>query len=146
MSAASRTEAWLLENFPKIETGIEAYEKETGTKPGLVIMRAATAQIVFVGKAIYESIPSDLLKHPAVAEVVERHRAGVYNDASGAVFDVPIICEASTVYRTSVETVKMKLELQAMGAVVVGLGPDRPSNGSGGSFTKNRFKKRKHNK
>lgn len=135
-----------MENFPRIETGIADYEKETGAKPGLVIMRAATAQIVFAGKAIYESIPSDMLKHAAVAEVVERHKAGVYSDASGAVFDVPIICEASTVYRTSVETVKLKRELQAAGAIVVGRASPAASIPSGSPPSKNRFKKRKRDR
>ncbi len=143
MSAASETEAWLLENFEKIESEIADFEKAKGTKPWLVVMVATVSQILLIGKEVIDQIPPRLLKHPAMEEVSQRHKAGVYTDMDGTPFDVPIICEASTVYRTSVETVKLKRVLQAAGAIVSGGSWVTRSSRREAVPSKHRFKQRK---
>ena len=143
MSVASQTEAWLLENFDKIESGIADFEKTKGTKPWLVVMAATSSQILLLGKQAIDQIPPRLLKHPAMEEVSQRHKAGVYTEADGTPFDVPIICEASTVYRTLVETVKLKRELQAAGAIVLGGSSVTRSSRREPMPSKRRFKQRK---
>lgn len=143
MSAASSTEAWAYENLPRIEQCVAEYEQEKGKKPGLVVMTASTAMIVSMDLGVLDTLPPDLRSSPAVIEVIHRHKTGAYLGEDGKQCDVPIICEAATVYRTSLETIKMKLELMALGVTFVGREATVGHKRGGGAMPVNRFKQRK---
>lgn len=143
MSAASETEAWLYQNLAAIERVITEFEQLVGMKPGIVLMLASRTDILCMSLDCLDDVIPDSLGHPAVVEVLDRHKAGVYLDESGKPFDVPIICEAATVYRTSVETLKLKRELQAAGAIVVARSTATTTSPSKTPPPKHRFKQRK---
>jgi hypothetical protein len=143
MSAESETEAWLYENLPAIERGIAEFEEVTGTKPGIVFLLASRTDVLCMSLNCLDDVMPDACGHPAVVEILDRHKAGVYLDESGKPFDVPIICEAATVYRTSVETLKLKRKLQAAGAIVVARSSVTTTSPSTTSPPKHRFKQRK---
>ncbi len=143
MSAASETEAWLYQNLAAIERVITEFEQLVGMKPGIVLMLASRTDILCMSLDCLDDAIPDSLGHPAVVEVLDRHKAGAYLDESGKPFDVPIICEAATVYRTSVETLKLKRELQAAGAIVLGGSSVTRSSRHEPVPSKHRFKQRK---
>ncbi len=146
MDAASQTESWLYENLSRIEQCVAEYEQETGKKPFVVLMEASTSQIVGIDVAALEAVPLNLRNHPALAEVIDRHMTGAYIGEDGKQFDVPIICKAASVYRTSLETFKMKRELMALGATIITRASIGGTKGVGGSLPKQCFKqhKRRH--
>lgn len=146
MSAASRTEAWLYQNLRAIERGVAEYEQRVGTKPGIVVMLASRTDILCMSLACLEDASPDLLEHPAMTEILLRHKSGAYLDENGKQIDVPIFCAMETVYRTSLETVKLKRDLQAAGAIVVGRSSPAASVPNGSHPPKNRFKKRKRDR
>ncbi|XVJ60206.1 MAG: hypothetical protein HEQ23_12745 [Tepidisphaera sp.] len=76
-------------------------------------------------------------------QYIDRHKTGAYLGEDGKQCDVPIICEAATVYRTSLETIKMKLELMALGVTFVGREASIGHKRGGGALPVNRFKQRK---
>lgn len=146
MSAALRTEKWLYQNLRAIDLGITEFEQRFGTKPGVVVMLASRKDILCMSMSYLDDAPPDLVGHPAMAEIIARHKLGAYLDESGKQTDVPIFCAAETVYRTSLETLKLKRDLQAAGAVVVGIGPTASGTPNVGDLPKHRYKKRKHNR
>lgn len=146
MSAALRTEKWLYQNLRAIERGIAEYEQRFGTKPGVVVMLESRTDILCMSLDCFDDVTPDLDGHPAKAEIMARHKSGVYLDEHGKQTDVPIFCAAETVYRTSIETVKLKRDLQAAGAVVVGIGPTASGRPNVGDHPNHRYKEREHNR
>lgn len=141
MTPQQSAREYLHDNLPRIERAISDYQAQHGELPGLVVLDAHVTNILALEGSAVDSALAKATGgiRAAFQEIKDRMDAGAYAE------DVPIIVKVpGDILRTSLETTKMRLELEAMGCeTVVNIGGSPFNDDYRRLATKHRFKERK---